>query len=187
MNDKTQTKEMLSNCTIHKQLLTHLSFDISTLCFSYVLNINDTPLFKSIIMDDIQLLRYLVGKNIGLCKEEITALMWVAQAGNDKFVNILTKTKEIGMQTRYGHTALMWAASNGHDKCVEILAKTKELNMKDNYGCTALMCAALHGHDKCVEILAKTKELNIKDENGWTALMLAKAGKYDKCVKILNK
>ena len=156
MNNKTK-KEILSNCTVHNELLRHLPFDISTLCFEYLANISDHPLYEAIIRNDIQLLRYLVSKDIYLCKEEVTALMWAAYLGKDKCVAVLANTKEVGEQTKAGQTAWKGAASNGQHKCVEILAKTKELGMKDKNGWSALMIAEAREFDKCVELLNSQK------------------------------
>ena len=48
MDNKTK-KEIVSNCTIHKQLSKQLLPDISTICLSYMMDVCKKPLFKALI------------------------------------------------------------------------------------------------------------------------------------------
>ena len=194
MNNKSK-KELLSNSVIYKKLSTYLIPDISAICFDCLINIRDRPLFKAIDMNDIQLLSYLVSKEIELGKkykingfeEKITALMYAARWGKYECIKILANTKEIGMKDAYEWTALMYAVGNGKCECVKILAKTKELGMKDIDEWTALIYAVEGGYVECVKILAKTKELGMKDKYESTALMHSCIEGKIECVKILAK
>ena len=120
INNKTK-KEVLSNCTIHRELSKHFPDVLSTICFEYLFDVRDLSLIEAIEMNDTHLLKYLVNKDIGvgeMCEREYIALMYVAGYGREECVSISANTKELGMKGRDGWTALTYAAWYGHDKCV---------------------------------------------------------------------
>ena len=114
-----------------------------------------------------------------------TALMYAAQDGTVKKVELLLPKSDAKATTITGYTALIFAAKYGNDKALELLLPKSDAKATTNYGNTALMYAAGTRIDKSVEILLPKSDVKATNDLGYTALMDAAQYGTAKMVEIL--
>jgi ankyrin repeat protein len=110
-----------------------------------------------------------------------TALMWAAEWGKEKPVELLLNHPgiNVNLQGKWRCTALMRAVAEGREKCVELLLNHPgiNVNLRNENDKTALMLAmGLRAKEKVVELLLNHPGIDVKARNlykGDTAWSLA--------------
>lgn len=119
-----------------------------------------------------------------------TAIMWAAQNGHSKVVELLIKEgADVNKRdSNYGMTALMVSAAEGHTEVVRLLLDAKaDVNVKDNnLGATALLGAAEYGYAEIIKaLIAKGADVNARSKLNRTALMVSAVNGHTSTVQAL--
>jgi ankyrin repeat protein len=121
-----------------------------------------------------------------------TALVFAADWGNEKLVELLLNHPEIDVNLRpkEGYGPLMRAANGGFEKCVKLLLGHPgiDVNVQTGSNWTALMIAAYNENVKCVDMLLNHPgiDITLKNKGGNTAWdLIDKRTKKGKLIKVL--
>lgn len=115
-----------------------------------------------------------------------TPLMWAAEHGSAKCVEILLPQSHIEMGTRHGNTALCLAASNGFHHCVALLLAAGAIPAAaDSGGNNPLMSAAAGDHVECLNALLPLCDPLAHNSHGLSASMQAARRGSDRALRIL--
>ena len=131
--------------------------------------------------------------NLSGHEDGMTALLLVAQAGNNEFATMLLQKSDppadIEAKDSIGSTSLMLAAQQGHATTIELLLRhNANPNAVDNDGTSALFFAAQEGFSKIVfALLDKGANPNVRDSHGAGPLLVAvQEGHYGIVEKLLE-
>ena len=122
-----------------------------------------------------------------------TPLLWAADKGHERIVELLLERKDINPHTadsKYGRTPLVWAAAGGHSGIVKLLLEREGINpntVRTQPGGTPLWWAAKGGHEGVVNMLLGREklDLDIPGPSGQTALEVAASRGHVGVVKLL--
>ena len=120
-----------------------------------------------------------------------TPLVWAAESGHERMVNLLLERKEVNpeLRDRYARTTLQHAVMCGHEGVVKLLLDRKEINpeSRDRFGRTTLQYAIMCGHEGVIKLLLDRKEVNpdSRDDDGQTPLLCAAKWGHEGAMKLL--
>ena len=157
-----------------------------------------TPLMLAGGHDDIETVKSLlkapgIDVNLRSGRDEKSALLWAAENGHKKTVQLLVKQEKerinMNVQDSNGYTALMWGADNGHVGCVSALLQHPgvDVNVLDSDGHSALTWACDKGHTEIVKLLLRNQALKIDivDNEGYSPFICAASSGRSKVFSLL--
>lgn len=115
-----------------------------------------------------------------------TPLMWAAEHGSTKCVQLLIPISELNATTLHSNTALSLAAHFGFDECVRLLLEAQaDAGIADTAGHTPLMSAAIQDRVDCLKLLFPVSDHAALNKQGRGILAVAAAAGSGEALRFL--
>ena len=159
----------------------------------------NTALRYAVRMGHPQIATLLLNNGADLNQANIfgeTVLYWAIQAGEDQFVDLLTRLRQqrveldaIISNKYYDDTPLLLAARQGNATVVEILLRAgADPNIADRQQETALLTASCNGDAAVVALLlAAGADVDLQNNNGQTAALVARGRGYHDIAQLIEE